>query len=218
MLRQRRSLTVWLDESAIAAWTENAHLEGRGRPLHYTDMAITTLLMMKSVFNLPLCCPDYSLASKRANSVNISIKMPTRGEISHLVIDATGLKVFGEGEWKVDQHGVWCKFHLVADSATHEIICADLPLSGTTDAQALPRLINQTHRKIREASIDGVYDTRYCHERYHAVANQPLRGSNDVWKKKVGYHRRSVAETAMFLIKILLGGHLSLRDYDVQVG
>lgn len=118
------------------------------------------------------------------------------------------------------------------------------PLSGTTDTQALPGLISQTHRKIREASADGAYDTRYCHdvllrkkirplipprsgaqywpdkyhERNHAVANQHLSGSNEVWKKKVGHHRRSVAETVMFRIKTLPGGHLSLRNYDAQVG
>ncbi|CRL46887.1 Transposase DDE domain protein (plasmid) [Sodalis glossinidius str. 'morsitans'] len=201
------------------------------------------------LMGLPLRCPDYSLLSKRAKTVKISIKTPTRGEISPLVIDGTGLKVFGEGEWKVRQHGadrrrVWRKLHMAADSVTHEIICADLSLSGTTDAQALPALINQTHRKIREASADGAYDTRYCHdallrkkikplipprrgaqywpdryhERNHAVANQRLSGSNDVWKKKVGYHRRSVAETAIFRFKTLLGAHLSLRDYDAQVG
>ncbi len=80
-LRQRGSLTVWLDESAIAAWTEDARPEGRGRPLHYTDMAITTVLMVKRVFHLslralqgfvdsifklmalPIRCPDYSLVS-----------------------------------------------------------------------------------------------------------------------------------------------------------
>ncbi|EJM5006882.1 IS5 family transposase [Salmonella enterica] len=266
-LRQRGSLTVWLDESAIAAWTDSAQPEGRGRPLHYTDMAITTVLMMKRVFTLSLralqgfvdsifqlmgvalICPDYSLVSKRAKTVNIRIKTPTRGEIEHLVIDSTGLKVFGEGEWKVRQHGadkrrVWRKLHLAADSVTHEIICADLSLSGTTDAQALPALIGQTHRKIKQASADGAYDVCYCHdalikkkirplipprsgaqywpdkyhERNHAVANQHLSGSNGVWKKKVGYHRRSVAETAMFRIKTLPGGHLSLRDYDAQVG
>lgn len=49
------------------------------------------------------------------------------------------------------------------------------------------------------------------------MANQHLGGSNEVWKKKVGYHRRSVVETAMFRIKTLLGGHLSLRNYDAQV-
>lgn len=266
-LKQRGSLTIWLDDPAIAAWTDKTTPERRGRPLQYSDMAITTVLMIKRVFGLslralqgfvdsifklmglPLRCPDYSLISKRAKTVKISIKTPTRGEISHLVIDSTGLKVFGEGEWKVRRHGadrrrVWRKLHLAADSATHEIICADLSLSGTTDAQALPGLINQTHRKIREASADGAYDTRYCHdallrkkikplipprsgaqywparyhERNHAVANQHLSGNNDVWKKKVGYHRRSVAETAMFRFKTLLGDHLSLRDYDAQVG
>lgn len=94
------------------------HSKARGRPLHYTDMAIIPALMMKRVFNLslralqgfvdpiiklmglPLYCPDYSLVSRRARTVNINIKTPARGEISHLVIDATGLKVSGEGNGK----------------------------------------------------------------------------------------------------------------------
>ena len=199
-LRQRGSLTVCLDESAIAAWTDSSQQKGRGRPLHYTDMAITTVLMIKRVFNLslralqgfvdsifklmdmPLRCPDYSLVNKWAKRVSISIKTPTRGEISHLVIDATGLKVFGEGEWKVRLHGadrrrVRRKLHLAADSATHEIVCADLSLSGTTDAQALSELITQTHRKIKEASADGAYDTRYCHD---AVRNTGLTNTMSV--------------------------------------
>ncbi len=89
-LRQRGSLTVWLDESAIAAWTDSASHEGRGRPLYYTDMAVTTVLMIKRVFNLslralqgfvdsvftlmslPLRCPDYSLVSRRAKTVSIA--------------------------------------------------------------------------------------------------------------------------------------------------
>ncbi|KAF0691002.1 IS5/IS1182 family transposase, partial [Aphis craccivora] len=53
-LRQRGSLTVWLDESAIAGWTDCSSPEGRGRPLYYSDMAVTTVLMMKRVFNLSL--------------------------------------------------------------------------------------------------------------------------------------------------------------------
>lgn len=156
-LRQRGSLTVWPDESAIAAWTDNAPSEGCGRPLHYTDMAITTVLMMKCVFNLPLralqgfvdsifklmelplCCPDYSLVSKWAKSVNINIK---RQPVVKSRIWSSTVPV-GEGEWKVRQHRadkrrVWRKLHLAADSVRHEIICADLSLSGTTDAQALP--------------------------------------------------------------------------------
>ncbi|KMQ77547.1 hypothetical protein ABY58_14015 [Edwardsiella ictaluri] len=124
---------------------------------------------MFKLMGLSLYCPDDSPVSRWAKRVNISIKTPARSVISHHVIDSSGLKVSGEGEWKVRQHGadrhrVWRRLHLAADSETHEIICAGLSLSGTTDTQALPGLISQTHRKIREASADGAYDTRYCHD------------------------------------------------------
>ncbi|MEX4790051.1 transposase [Klebsiella pneumoniae] len=83
------------------------------------------------------------------------------------MIDSTGLKVFGEGEWKVKNtaknavvYGVSCISPL---TATHEIICADLSLNNVTDS-SLPGLIRQTHRKIRAASADGAYDTRLCHD------------------------------------------------------
>ncbi len=94
--------------------------------------------------NVPLRCPDYSCVSRRAKSVNVSFKTSTRGEIAHLVIDSTGLKVFGEGEWKVKKHGqerrrIWRKLHLAVDSKTHEIICADLSLNNVTDSlRSLP--------------------------------------------------------------------------------
>ncbi len=109
--------------------------------------------------NVPLRCPDYSCVSRRAKSVNVSFKTFTRGEIAHLVIDSTGLKVFGEGEWKVKSmarnavvYGESCIWQL---TATHEIICADLSLNNVTDSEAFPGLIRQTHRKIRAASADG---------------------------------------------------------------
>ncbi len=128
----------------------------RGRPQRYSDLAITTVLVIKRVFrltlraaqgfidsiftlmNVPLRCPDYTSVSKRAKSVNVSFKTFTRGEIAHLVIDSTGLKVFGEGEWKVKKHGkerrrIWRKLHLAVDSNTHEIICADLSLNNVTN-------------------------------------------------------------------------------------
>ncbi|NLS43951.1 IS5/IS1182 family transposase, partial [BEV proteobacterium] len=64
----------------------------------------------------------------------------------------------------------------------------------------------------------GQYWPDHYHERKHAVANQRLSGSNDTWKKESGLSRRSVAETAMFRFKTLLGDHLSLCDYDAQMG
>lgn len=118
---------------------------------------------------VPLRCSNYTSASKRAKSVNVSFKTPPRGEITHLVIYSTGLKVFGEGEWKVKKHGkerrrIWRKLHLAVDSKTHEIVCAYLSLYNVTDSEAFPGLIRQTHRKIRAAAADCACDTRLCHD------------------------------------------------------
>ncbi|ECA7562911.1 IS5 family transposase [Salmonella enterica subsp. enterica serovar Idikan] len=265
-LINRGSLTFWLDDEAIQAWYESATPSSRGRPQRYSDLAITTVLVIKRVFrltlraaqgfidsifalmNVPLRCPDYTSVSKRAKSVNVSFKTSTRGEIAHLVIDSTGLKVFGEGEWKVRKHGkerrrIWRKLHLAVDSNTHEVVCADLSLNNVTDSEAFPGLIRQTHRKIRAAAADGAYDTRLCYDelrrkkisalipprkgagywpgeyadRNRAVANQRLSGSNARWKWTTEYNRRSIAETAMYRMKQLLGDSLTLRDYDGQV-
>ncbi len=186
-LISRGSITFWLNDEAVKTWYETATPSSRGRPQRYSDLAITTVLTIKRIFRLtlraaqgfidsifslmgvPLRCPDYSSISKRAKSVSVSFKAPTRGEIAHLVIDSTGLKVFGEGEWKVEKHGkerrrIWRKLHLAVDAKTHEIICADLSLNNVTDAEAFPRLIRQTYRKIRSAAADGAYDTQLCHD------------------------------------------------------
>lgn len=118
-LINRGAITFWLDDGAVRSWYESATPSSRGRPQRYSDLAITTVLVIKRVFRftlraaqgfidsifslmgVPFRSPDYSRVSKRAKSVSVSFKMPTWGEIAHLVIDSTGLKVFGEGEWKV---------------------------------------------------------------------------------------------------------------------
>lgn len=207
---------------------------------------------LDSVFklaNIPLVCPHYTCISRRAKEVEVSFKPKTRGAIQHLAIDATGLKVYGEGEWKVKKHGtdgkrrVWRKLHLAVDTSSHEIVAAELSLSNVTDGEVLPNLLKQTRRKIIEVSGDGAYDTRHCHDairikravplippregaafweqghpRNLAVGCQKLYGSNNKWKKRHGYHKRSLSETAMYRVKQLLGGKLSLRNYNAQVG
>ena len=104
---------------------------------------------LDSVFklaNIPLVCPHYTCISRRAKEVEVSFKTKTRGAIQHLAIDATGLKVYGEGEWKVKKHGtdgkrrVWRKLHIAVDTNTHEIVAAELSLSKVTDAEVLPNL------------------------------------------------------------------------------
>ncbi len=193
-LINRGSLTFWNDEEAIRDWKQPK----RGRPRTFSDLAITTALMVKRVFSMPLralqgfidsvfrladvplVCPHYTCISRRAKDVEISFKPSTRSTIQHLAIDATGLKVYGEGEWKVKKHGtdgkrrVWRKLHLAVDTSTHEIVAAELSLSGVTDGEVLPNLLQQTRRTIKAISGDGADDTRECYQAISRKKATPL--------------------------------------------
>ncbi len=144
VLISRGSLTFWVDEKAIAEWKQNKQgKRGRPRRFYYYRMMVKRVFSMPlrallgfldSVFklaNIPLVCPHYTCISRRAKEVEVSFKTKTRGAIQHLATDATGLKVYGEGEWKVKKHGtdekrrVWGKLHIAVD-APHEIVAAEL--------------------------------------------------------------------------------------------
>lgn len=165
---------------------------------------------------------------------------PARGQ-SH----ATGLKVYGEGEWKVRKHGkekrrVWRQLHLAVDAATHAIVAAEVSLETAADNEVLPNLLNPLRRKIEQVSADGAYDTKACHallKKKGAKATIPPRKNTTLWeeghprneavtalkaglaqwKQATGYHQRSKAETAMYRVKQLIGAKLSLRNYNAQV-
>ena len=264
-LVQRGSLTIWMDASAIRRWHCHTHHGRRGRGFHYSDTAIETALMLKGLFNLPLRAlegfinslfklmavplksPDYSCISKRAKTVEINYRAPSKGTVTHLVIDSTGLKVYGEGEWKMRKHGkekrrVWRKLHLAVDAATHAIVAAESSLENIADNEVLPTLLNPLRREIEQVSGDGAYDTRDCHAllkkkgikdtippRKNAAlweeghprneAVEALKaGELSEWEKQSGYHQRSKAETAMYRYKQLISPKLSLRNHNAQVG
>ncbi|MEZ8654934.1 IS5 family transposase, partial [Vibrio splendidus] len=150
-LCKRGSVTFWIDDSAVDAWRCKAHHGKRGRGFQYSDTAIETALMIKGIFSLPLralqgfidsifellevplTSPDYTCISKRSKTVQVKYRNKSRGAIRHIAIDSTGLKVFGEGEWKVKKHGAekrrtWRKLHLAVDVETHEAISAEVSL------------------------------------------------------------------------------------------
>ncbi|MEH8254414.1 IS5 family transposase [Aeromonas veronii] len=249
-LINRGSLTFWVDAEAMNNWFHHDHHGRRGRSQLYTDQTICTFLMLNSLFelmNVPLCAPDYSCVSKRARTVKVSYRQLAKRRITDLVIDSTGLKFFGEGEWKVRKHGaekrrVWRKLHLAVDPATHDIVAAEVSLENVHDAEVLPTLLHPLRRKLGRVYADGAYDNKASHQlilRKGATACIPPRKNVGLWekghprneavlvmrkeglahwKKISGYHRRSLAETAMYRFKQLLAGKISLRNYNGQVG
>jgi Transposase DDE domain len=121
----------------------------------------------------------------------LAIDMPTQPATGSrpVVIDSTGIKVYGEGEWKVRQHGVskrrtWLKLHLGVDEQTGEILAAVVTSNSISDGEILPDLLDQIPDEINQVSADGAYDRTYCYDAIDergAIAAIPPRKDAKIW-------------------------------------
>lgn len=196
-LVERGSLTVWFDEASIQQWNEQEKTGKRGASKTYSDVAIQCGLVIREVFHLPyrategfvsslidllglsLDTPDYTTFCRRAGDLQVLMGRQANAGGRHIVIDSTGLKVYGEGEWKVRQHGIskrrtWRKLHLAVDADSHEVIAVELTAAFVGDAEVLPDLLDQLppDEPIASVAADGIYDTKACHE---AIMNHTAR-------------------------------------------
>lgn len=189
---------MWVEESLLVPPTK-AQSSRRGRPLVYTDALIQGLLGLKQVFQLPLRAlqgfaqslralgfatlpvPNYTTLSRRAQNLNVVLPALRTGEPLHLVIDSTGLKLYGEGEWKVRKHGwskrrTWRKVHLALDTNTGQICAALMTHQDVGDGEVLADLLDQlpADTPINTIAADGAYDSKPCHAAIAARGARPL--------------------------------------------
>ncbi len=140
------------------------------RPVYHLTLRATEGFS-RSLFELMevgLPVPDYTTLCRRAATVRITLPKKAEGPL-HLVLDSTGLKVYGEGEWKVRQHGytkrrTWLKLHLAVDPQTHEIQAAMVTDPGVTDAETVPALLEQVENVVERAAGDGMYDRQVVYD------------------------------------------------------
>ena len=179
-LRRRGSLTVWVTPEAIAAWTP-APTGRRGRPQDYSDIAIESGLMLRLAFGRPwrqtegmlgslmellglnLPVPDHTTFSRRSVELGVATALRKANGPVHVVIDSTGLKVFGTGEWHLEKHGgkphrTWRKLHLAVDPDTGEILASELTTTEDGDASLVGPLLDQIPHEISSVTADGAYD------------------------------------------------------------
>ncbi len=136
--------------------------------------------LIQSLFQLmqvDLPVPVHSTLSRRGRTVAIRLPKRGRGPL-HLVLDSSGLKVYGEGEWKVRQHGgskrrTWRKFHLGVDAESGEVQAFVLSEAGGSDADMVTPLLAQIERPLASAAADGSYDQRKV---YAALSERLPRG------------------------------------------
>ncbi len=192
----RGDVTMWVDQGLLAS--SGVGVSKRGRPCVYPDAVIQMLLGLKQVFRLPLRArqgfamslrklafanlrvPNYTTLSRRAQDLEVVLPALRAGQSLHLVVDSTGLKVFGEGEWKVRKHGyskrrTWRKVHLAMDAKTGQICAALMTHQDVGDADVLADLLDQLPPDTPVDIIggDGPYDTKSCHAAIAAAGAQP---------------------------------------------
>jgi transposase len=186
-LRQRGSLTVWFTDEAIRAWRAEARTTRGGQPW-YSELAILTALTLRAVFRLAfrqtegligsiigllgltLRVPDHTTLSRRAATLEVprprSSSSPDAGgeaEPVHLLVDSTGLKLCGPGEWLLEKHGTktrrsWRKLHLGVDADPGQIVAATLTTPEVDDGSQAGPLLDQVAGPVASFTGDGAYD------------------------------------------------------------
>jgi hypothetical protein len=178
-LRARGSLTVWFTPEAVAAWAAAPRTTRGGQP-SYSDQAIATALTLRAVFrlalrqtegligsilqllDLDLAVPDHSTLSRRA--ATLEVPRPKAGSAPvHLLVDSTGLKLCGPGEWLVEKHGTkrrrsWRKLHLATDADTGHLVASVLTDKDADDGSQTSQLLDRIDGPVASFIGDGAFD------------------------------------------------------------
>ena len=174
-------MTIWFTDEAIEAWRAEPRTTPGGQSW-YSPLAILTALTLRAVFRLALrqtegligsiigllglalTVPDHSTLSRRAATLKVPCPTPRRdGEPLHLLVDSTGLKLCGAGEWLVEKHGTkarrsWRKLHIGMDADTGQIVAATLTTKEVDDGSQVGPLLDQVAASVASFTADGAYD------------------------------------------------------------
>lgn len=215
-LIKRGSITFWVEESALKGWLSNRKSKKRGRPQKYSNESILMLLLLREVYHLPLralqgfassifllmglslSVPCYTQICRRAQKLQKVLKRLPKGGVIDVVFDSTGLKVYGEGEWKVRTHGAgkrrtWKKLHICINPSTQEILMSSLTECKGGDAATATKMIRQLEGDIGKVLGDGAYDDQLLRKEVHGRGgkilvppprNATYKGAKDGWERK----------------------------------
>jgi hypothetical protein len=207
-LVQRGSITFWISDDFEKRWLYAGEKQ-RGSQFEYTDQAILIMVTVKEVFHLTnrgvegfvrsvfrmmkinLAVPDHSTLSKRGKDLKVRLPKKT-GQRLNIVMDSTGLKIYGEGEWKVRMHGVskrrtWRKLHVGVNPEDGEIQAVLLTENNVSDDQAVQELLGQIEPTIIDFAADGAYDKRKVYDSLNTHSPEvniliPPRKNARIWK------------------------------------
>jgi hypothetical protein len=261
-LVERGNLTIWLSSDAIGKWSAKPTRQ-RGGQRKYSDLAIETALTLRLLFKLPLRqvegflrsvfdlmglaldVPDHTTLSQRGKRLKVPLRLSRKLGRIDLVIDSSGLAIFGEGEWAAAKHGGkgvrgWKKLH-IGVGGDGVIVGQRLTEANVDDGKVGVGFVDRVLGKIRRVTGDGAYDSRALYDaaisrdakvvvppiktaqtggRGCRARDQIIRRIRKVgrrqWKQESGYHQQARAENTFMRYKRMLGDRLHSRDADAQ--
>ena len=227
-LVNRGRISIWIDKLILESHQTLPKSHRRGHPKEYSDGLILLALTLKEMFHLTLrstegfikdilkfsgltcSTPDYSTLCRRGGTLRIPIRHTTKfnQESIHLLVDSTGIKVMGEGEWKIRLHGknkmkLYRKVHLVVDYASREILGLTMSDANCQDADAVPELLDDMQSldahilpTVSSLIADGAYDYQKTYRLTNNLgipliappeARAIIRHDDPVWKLRNQY-------------------------------
>jgi hypothetical protein len=191
-LEERGDIEIWFNEKALGQWHPEKKEQGRGRPKKYSDAAIECSLIVKYVYKLAfrqmqgfikiltkllgleIEVPDYSTVCKRQAKVDVELISKCKGRKKiYVIFDSSGFKIFGEGEWKVRQHGYskrrkWVKIHVglgIMSTGETRIESVKISDKDKLDGQMMSEMLDGIEGKIGKILGDGAYGAAINYEK-----------------------------------------------------
>lgn len=241
-LINRGFITLWLDQNTLDHWYYRGPRIAGGL-FRYSEQCIQAALALKAVFQLAfrqtqgliqsilaimkmeLQVPSYTQLCRRQARINAFTPPTPTSEFStepiYIVLDSTGLKVYGEGEWKVRKHGAdkrrtWRKLHLAIDEASNELHAVELTTNAISDADMAEPLLTNISSAIARLSGDGAYDQVKVYDELERRGIEPVippRCNAVIWTDEAGHdltHARNEALTKIDCV--------GLAEWKHQIG
>jgi len=229
-LVNRGKIHFWVRPKVFKNWTAKKKKKN-GHPFVYGNEIIKAMCYIRFKFHLSLRetegfflsviammknsrkVPCYTQLCRRMKGLSLPKELLDKREVTDIVLDTTGLKAYGEGEWLAEKYGgkkSWRKLHLVLDLESGKLILAEVTSEHVHDTTYLEKALKSSNRRKGKVLIDGIADSKKCYEiagKYNKhLLTPPKRGA--VLRKEKGYEKRNEA------VKIVrgLGGDLLAKS------
>jgi hypothetical protein len=209
-----------------------------GHPLVYTDALIQAMCYLRFKYHLSLretegyfCSlmeflqelkkvPCYTQICRRMKALKLPKELLSRKGVTDVVLDTTGLKVYGEGEWRAEKYGgrkSWRKLHLALDPRSGKLVLAEITEEHKHDTTHMEKALQRTNRRKGKVLIDGIADSQKCYELAHrygkSLLTPPKKGS--IFRREESLRERN---EALGVIRALGGDRVARSIWSKLVG